>query len=107
MTENPYQSPTPTPESESGAAVNFRKRRFESKQLQVNRLLNRGVVFSIIWLLGIGSVYSVFLATRAMRMIRRSNGELQGLGRVCWCYIVGGIGILLFGSILISVFANG
>ncbi|HWC91215.1 MAG TPA: hypothetical protein VG433_16215 [Pirellulales bacterium] len=104
---NPYQPPADpiTPDLQPTDA-NYR-RRIESQQSKVDRLLNRGVVFSVIWLLGGGSIYAVLLATRARRIIKASGGAVGGMRRVWWCYAMGGFGILLFSTVLISLVING
>jgi len=71
------------------------------EQRSVNSLLGRGVLFSIVWLGGIGSIYSLILARRAKRMIELSEGHLKGMGRVCWCYILGWAGVGIWGLIFL------
>jgi hypothetical protein len=77
-------------------------------QLNVNRMLNRGVLFSIIWLVGIGSLIAVVQALKARRLIRESNGKLNGNGKVWWCLILGGLGLLfwipMIGGLVVSSF---
>jgi hypothetical protein len=69
-------------------------------QLQVDRLLQRGIFYSIFSLAGFGSLYSILLAKRAHRIIKESNGEIHGMGKVWWCYILGGLGVSAWFSIL-------
>jgi len=78
-----------------------------SLQDQVNTLLRRGVVFSIVWLMGVGSAISLFKAAKAMRIINQSNGEIVGMGKVWWCFIVGGLGVMFWGFVIIMVLVNG
>lgn len=78
----------------------------EELQFRANTLLRRGVLFSIFWLAGIGSLYSVLLARRAKRIIEESNGEVRGMGRVRWCFAVGGMGVLIWFPIFIVVIYN-
>jgi len=77
-------------------------------QLNVNRMLNRGVLFSIIWLAGIGSLIAVVQALKARKLIRESGGKLTGNGKVWWCLILGGLGLLFWipviGGLVISSF---
>ncbi|MFA6092322.1 MAG: hypothetical protein WC986_05200 [Elusimicrobiota bacterium] len=77
-------------------------------QLNVNRMLNRGVLFSIIWLAGIGSAIAVAKALKARKLIQESNGKLTGNGKVWWCLIVGGLGLLFWvpvmGGLIMSSF---
>ena len=78
-----------------------------SAQDTVDAMLRRGVIFSIVWLMGIGSAISIFQAFRAMRIINQSNGEIEGMGKVLWCFIVGGLGVLFWGFVMIMVIING
>ncbi len=61
------------------------------EQTRLNKMLTRGVAFSVIWLAGFGSSYALYQGLMARRMIRM-NPLLQGNGRAWWCIIVGGIG---------------
>lgn len=72
-------------------------------QEQVRSLLKRGVIFSILWLAGIGSLIAILSGLKAHRLIRASGGQLRGMGGVWWCVIVGGLGL----AIWIPVFAIG
>jgi hypothetical protein len=65
-------------------------------QERINSMLRRGVVFSIIWLLGVGSLLAVVIGIRALRIIVRSDGEIEGTGKALWCVIVGGLGLLFW-----------
>jgi len=76
-------------------------------QDKVDSMLRRGVVFSIIWLMGIGSAISIVQALRAKKIIDASDGEISGDGRIWWCFIVGGLGILFWGFVAIMVIVNG
>ncbi|WP_448115165.1 hypothetical protein [Mesorhizobium amorphae] len=61
------------------------------EQTKVNRMLTRGVVYSIIWLAGLGSCYALHQGILARRLINE-NPALEGNGRAWWCIIVGGVG---------------
>ena len=99
---NPYQSPVAVtqpidPEEQE---------EIDELQRYVNRLLNRGVIFSVFWVFGIGSFYSVYLAAKAHRLIRESAGKISGHKRVWWCYLWGGLGVFLFTVGLLVVIYN-
>ena len=76
------------------------------RQSYVNRLLSRGVIFSIFWVFGLGSFYSLYIAWKAHRLIRDSRGLLYGMGSVWFCYILGGIGASLFAGVLTAICIN-
>lgn len=60
-------------------------------QARLDRILTRGVVYSVIWLAGLGSCYALYQGIVARRMIKE-NPTLEGSGRAWWCIIAGGIG---------------
>jgi hypothetical protein len=72
-------------------------------QNEVNSMLRRGVFFSIVWLMGIGSLIAIIQGIKARRIIRRSDGEIKGAGKVLWCFIVGGVGLLFWGFVILMV----
>jgi len=76
-------------------------------QQQVDSLLKRGVVLSILWLAGIGSLIALVSGLKAKRLIAQSEGTAIGTGRVWWCVVVGGLGVAIWlPIILISVINN-
>lgn len=75
-------------------------------QRDVDRILQRGVVFSLVWLMGIGSIIAVLSGLRAKRMIEQSAGACREDGRVWWCLIVGGIGIAIWVPLLAVAIVN-
>ena len=72
-------------------------------QSQVDAMLRRGVIYSIVWLMGIGSLIAVIQAFRARKIIQQSNGQIRGSGKVVWCLVVGGLGLLFWGYVLVMV----
>ena len=66
-------------------------------------MLRRGIVFSIFWLMGVGSLIAIVQAIKARKIIQRSNGEIRGSGKVMWCFIVGGAGLLFWGFVILMV----
>jgi len=75
-------------------------------QRDVDQLLQRGVIFSLVWLMGFGSLIAVRSGIRAKRMIEQSNGAASGMGRVWWCLIVGGLGIVIWAPIVVIAIVN-
>lgn len=75
-------------------------------QQQINALLRRGVVFSVVWLMGVGSVIALISGLRAKRLIEESQGTATGLGRVWWCLVVGGLGIAIWAPIVLIGLIN-
>lgn len=80
--------------------------KLHEKQNKVNSLLKRGVIFSILWLFGFGSLIAVISGIKAKKIIKESNGELFGSGRVWWCLIVGSFGVLLWFPIVLVGIIN-
>lgn len=70
-------------------------------QEKVDSMLKWGIVFSILWCAGVGSLIAFIYGIKSRKIINQSNGELVGEGRVWWCLIVGGLGILFWVPIII------
>lgn len=78
----------------------------ESNQLlqsEVNAKLRRGIFYSIFWLMGVGSAIAVMEGFKAMKLISQSGGKLEGMGKVWWCFIVGGAGLLFWLFVVVMV----
>ena len=73
------------------------------QQYDVNRQLSRGILFSILWFSGIGSLYSFILGIRALGAIRGSNYRLRGRYRAWWCIVTGGLGTIFLLSIVAAI----
>jgi len=76
------------------------------EQSQLNKLLWRGIFFSIAWLAGVGSFIAFRSGLRGRRLIGHSAGRLQGMGKAWWCLIVGGLGLAIWGGGLIIAIAG-
>lgn len=75
-------------------------------QSEVNTKLRRGIFYSIFWLMGVGSAIAVIEGFKAKKLISQSGGELKGMGRVWWCFIVGGAGLLFWLFVVLMVIIN-
>ena len=62
-------------------------------QEQIDRMLKWGIVFSILWLAGLGSLFAIIAGSKAKKAIDASNGTLVGTGKAWWCLVVGGLGL--------------
>jgi len=80
--------------------------RNDNSQFEVDRLLRRGIFFSILWLMGVGSIIAVISGLKAQRLIRQSSGSLKGRGRVWWCLVVGGLGLAFWLPIFVIGILN-
>ncbi len=85
--------------TEGGEVVKYTQR-------QVNDTLRRGILFSLLWLMGIGSAIAIVQGLRARRMIRASGGSLRGLYRAELCLWLGWIGVCVWGLIAVIVIYN-
>ena len=72
-------------------------------QQQVNNILRYGIILSIFWLAGIGSVISIILGLKAMNIIKHSNLNVSGFGRAIWCIIIGSLGVIICFLILLAI----
>jgi hypothetical protein len=79
----------------------------EDVQRKVRLLLRIGIFFSIFWIAGIGSMISIVLGLKARNIIKRANMNINGMGGVYWCLIIGGLGLiislLIFAAIIVPI----
>jgi len=75
-------------------------------QKKVRQLLKWGVVFSILWLGGIGSLIAIVCGAKARRFIKESGGQIRGAGGAWWCLIVGSLGLVIWLPILAASVFN-
>jgi hypothetical protein len=54
----------------------------------------------------VGSLIAIIQAVKARKIIRQSNSEIRGSGKVMWCFIVGGAGLLFWGYVILMVVIN-
>jgi hypothetical protein len=78
----------------------------ENLQNRVNSLLKWGIVFSIIWLAGIGSIIAFISGIKARKLIKEADDKLSGTVRVWWCLIVGALGVLFWVPIIVIGILN-
>ncbi len=64
-------------------------------QTEVNRLVNRGIIFGIVWIMGFGSVVALISGYQANKLIKDSGNILEGKKKVVQCFIIGTVGLIL------------
>ena len=66
-------------------------------QAEITRTANRSIVFSILWIAGLGSLLAVYFGLKALKQIRaESNDEIRGREKAIAGIILGMIGVLMF-----------
>ena len=75
-------------------------------QRQVNAIVKSGIFFSILWLMGIGSVIALLRGLEARKIITQSRGRLRGLGGAWWCIVVGAFGVFIWAPIYLLGMAS-
>jgi hypothetical protein len=75
-------------------------------QRQIDAVLRRGIIFSFLWLAGIGSIIAILSGLKAKKLIAQLGPEASGMRRVSWCLTVGGLGLLVWGPIIIMSIIN-
>lgn len=75
-------------------------------QRQIDTVLRRGIIFSFLWLGGIGSIIAILSGLKAKKLIAQLGAGASGTGRVSWCLTVGGFGLLVWGPIIIMSIVN-
>jgi len=63
-------------------------------QIKVSKILSRGFIFSIVWLVGVGSLIAFISGIQARKIINKSKGEITGIKMAWWCIIIGGLGMI-------------
>ena len=85
----------------------FSEKTKEDVQTKVRLLLRIGILFSIFWIAGIGSIISIVLGLKGRNIIKRANMNINGMGWVYWCLIIGGLGLtislLIFAAIIVPI----
>ena len=85
----------------------FSEKTKEDVQRKVRLSLRIGIFFSIFWIAGIGSIISIVLGLKARNIIKRANMNINGMGGVYWCLIIGGLGLiislLIFAAIIVPI----
>lgn len=68
----------------------------EKVQTEVNRLVNRGVILGLVWIMGIGSVIALISGFQAKKMIRASESVLTGKKKANQSILIGILGLLVW-----------
>ena len=74
----------------------------EALQTEVNRIVNRGIVFGIIWIMGIGSIIALTSGFQAKKIIKESGNTLDGNDKATKSILIG-IGGLIVWVIAIAI----
>lgn len=78
----------------------------EESQMEVNRLIKRGIVFGLVWFMGIGSAIALISGIQANKIINKSEFNLEGKKRANLCLVLGIIGILIWVPIVILIIVH-
>jgi hypothetical protein len=71
------------------------------QQYRVDSMLQFGIICSVVWMMGFGSLCAFVCGLRAERIIKASAGQVVGMGRARWCIVVGGVGVFFALTVLI------
>lgn len=74
----------------------------ETMQTEVNRIVNRGIIFGIIWIMGIGSIIALTSGFQAKKIIKESGNTLDGNSKATKSILIG-IGGLFVWVIAIAI----
>jgi hypothetical protein len=72
-------------------------------QYRVDSMLRFGIICSLVWIMGLGSLYAFICGLRARSIIKASDGQVVGMGRAKWCLVVGALGMAVWFPILALV----
>jgi hypothetical protein len=68
----------------------------EELQTEVKRLLTRGFIFGIIWIMGVGSVIAIISGFQAKKIISGSGNKLEGNKKATQSILIGIAGLLVW-----------
>ncbi len=68
----------------------------EKAQTEINRLVNRGIVLGLVWIMGIGSVIALISGFQAKKLIRSSENVLTGNKKANQSILIGILGLLVW-----------
>ncbi len=68
----------------------------EILQKEFDRITNRGIIFGLVWIMGIGSVIALISGYQAGKIYKESGNLLEGKNKIFKSYIAGLSGILLW-----------
>jgi hypothetical protein len=63
----------------------FSEKTPEDVQRKVSSLIRIGIIFSIFWIAGMGSIISIVLGLKDRNIIKRATVNIPGVGGVYWC----------------------
>lgn len=76
----------------------------ENIQTEVNRLVQRGIIFGVIWIMGIGSIIAVTSGIQALKLINTSGYSIEGKSKAVRSILIGITGIIIVAAAMITVF---
>ncbi len=68
----------------------------EKVQTEVNRLVNRGIILGLVWMMGIGSVIALISGFQAKKLIRSSQNGITGNKKANQSILIGVLGLLVW-----------
>ncbi|MEO8211295.1 MAG: hypothetical protein ABI840_12115 [bacterium] len=68
----------------------------ESSQIEFNRLVNRGVILGLVWILGVGSVIALISGFQAKKILKEADYKIEGKEKIKRCFIIGIGGLLVW-----------
>jgi hypothetical protein len=73
----------------------------DDEQKKVMKCTKIALIFSLLWLGGLGSLIAIIYSNKALKTIKRSKHSLSGKGMAMFCLILGILGISFWGFIFL------
>jgi hypothetical protein len=64
-------------------------------QAVVNGMLKKCMLFSMYWILGIGSIFAIYYGVRSLQLIRQAHEKIKGKDKAICGIVFGGMGVFL------------
>lgn len=68
----------------------------ENLQIEFNRIVNRGVILGLVWIMGIGSVIALISGYQANKIFKDLGDIPKGKEKIIKCFIIGISGLLVW-----------
>jgi hypothetical protein len=68
----------------------------ENLQIEFNRIVNRGVILGIVWIMGVGSIIALISGFQANKILKEADYNLEGKEKIRKCFVVGIAGLLVW-----------
>jgi len=74
----------------------------DAEQKKVMKYNKVALIFSLLWLGGVGSLIAILYSNKVLKIIKHSEHSLSGKGMAIFCLILGILGVSFWGFIILG-----